>query len=124
MKSGYPHDLAGRMNRRKLPSLAAQQRDESIRRTIHLIPRGKVATYGQVAAAAGYPLLHRQVAKLLRDTTTLPWQRVVGSGGEIKLKQDMALEQRLRLEMEGVTFRGRRVNLDVHQYVFETWLDD
>ncbi len=43
-----------------------------------------MATYAQVAAAAGYPLYHRQVAQLLRTAPTgsLPWQHVVGAGGE------------------------------------------
>src|SRR5437016_11925256 len=83
-------------------------RDAAFRRVILSIPRGKVATYGQVAAAAGYPLHHRAVARLLRTEATdrLPWQRVVGAGGEIKLHLEAALEQRFRLEMEGVTFSG------------------
>jgi methylated-DNA-protein-cysteine methyltransferase-like protein len=104
---------------RKHPSAA---RDAAIRRTILRIPRGKVATYAQVAAAAGYPLYHRQVVQLLRKSGgLLPWQRVVGAGGEIRLKRDMAHEQRTRLEMEGVKFRGRRVAMEDHQHVFRTW---
>lgn len=95
-------------------------RDAAFRRVILLIPRGKVATYGQVAAAAGYPLNHRAVAHLLRTEPSdrLPWQRVVGAGGEIKLPSEAGAEQRLRLRMEGVTFRGKRVNLEVHQHTF------
>ena len=98
-------------------------RDAAFRRMIRSIPKGKVATYGQVAAAAGYPLYHRAVARLLRTAPTgsLPWQRVVGSGGEIKLRFDAGAEQRLRLEMEGVSFRGRKVDLAVHQHVFRGW---
>lgn len=107
------------MRIRKQPSAA---RDAAIRRTILRIPRGKVATYAQVAAAAGYPLYHRQVVQLLRKSGgLLPWQRVVGAGGEIRLKLDMAHEQRTRLEMEGVKFRGRRVAMEDHQHVFRTW---
>jgi methylated-DNA-protein-cysteine methyltransferase related protein len=87
------------------------------------IPKGKVATYGQVAAAAGYPLYHRAVARLLRTTEagSLPWQRVIGSGGEIKLRFEAAAEQRLLLEMEGVRFRGRKVDLASYQYAFRPW---
>jgi methylated-DNA-protein-cysteine methyltransferase related protein len=98
-------------------------RDAAFRRVIHSIPKGKVATYGQVAAAAGYPLYHRAVARLLQSEPPdrLPWQRVVGSGGEIKLRFEAAAEQRLRLRMEGVTFRGKRVNLQLHQHTFRTW---
>ncbi len=96
--------------------------EAAFRRLIRAIPKGKVATYGQVAAAAGYPLYHRQVAQLLRaEGDRLPWQRVLGAGGEIKLRGAAALEQRLRLEMEGVRFRGRRVDMERHQVVFRTW---
>jgi methylated-DNA-protein-cysteine methyltransferase related protein len=97
-------------------------RDDAMRKAILSIPKGKVATYGQVAAAAGYPLYHRAAARLLRNSHgSLPWQRVVGAGGEIKTKFEHALEQRLRLELEGVTFRGKRVALDLHQHVFRPW---
>lgn len=93
-----------------------------MRRIIRQIPRGKVATYGQVAAAAGYPLYHRQVAQVLRKAgDRLPWQRVVGAGGEIKFRLDMAHEQRVRLELEGVRFRGKRVAMEEHQHVFRPW---
>ena len=100
-----------------------QARDAAFRRVILSIPKGKVATYGQVAAAAGYPLYHRAVARLLRSgpAEQLPWQRVVGAGGEIKLRFEAGAEQRLRLEMEGVTFHGKRVNLPLHQHEFQTW---
>ena len=100
-------------------------RDAAFRQRILSIPRGKVATYGQVAAAAGYPLYHRAVARLLRTTPLelLPWQRVIGSGGHIKLRFEAAAEQRLRLEMEGIKFRGRRVDLCAHQHRFGAWDD-
>jgi methylated-DNA-protein-cysteine methyltransferase related protein len=99
------------------------RRDAAFRRVILSIPKGKVATYGQVAAAAGYPLYHRAVARLLRSDPagSLPWQRVIGAGGEIKLRFEAGAEQRLRLEMEGVKFRGRKVHLASHQYAFKTW---
>jgi methylated-DNA-protein-cysteine methyltransferase related protein len=102
---------------------ANELRDAAFRQVILSIPKGKVATYGQVAAAAGYPLYHRAVARLLRTepANKLPWQRVVGASGEIKLRFEAAAEQRLRLEMEGVTFRGKRVNIELHQHTFRTW---
>lgn len=107
----------------KESALPNELRDQAFRQRILSIPKGKVATYGQVAAAAGYPLYHRAVARLLRTTQghLLPWQRVVGAGGEIKLRFEAAAEQRLRLEMEGVTFRGRRVDLAAHQHRFGPW---
>lgn len=93
------------------------ERDEAIWSVIRSIPKGKVMSYGQVAAAAGYPHYHRLVAKLLQGCgDRLPWQRVLGAGGEIKLKGEAGYEQRLRLQFEGVTFRGRRVDLGRHQW--------
>jgi methylated-DNA-protein-cysteine methyltransferase related protein len=101
----------------------SEPRDAAFRKAIRQIPKGKVATYAQVAAAAGYPLYHRQVAQLLHraPTGSLPWQRVVGAGGQIKLKFEAALEQRTRLEMEGVRFKGKRIDMVEHQHRFRTW---
>ena len=97
-----------------------EDRNTAFRRAILSIPKGKVATYGQVAAAAGYPRHHRAVAQLLRlgPGDRLPWHRVLGAGGEIKLRYEAAADQRLRLRMEGITFSGKRVNLRMHQHVF------
>jgi len=77
--------------------------------TIRKIPRGKVSSYGAIARAAGYPGYARQVAQILHRLPGLQWHRVLGAGGEIKLRGDSALEQCLRLQAEGVSFRGRRV---------------
>lgn len=96
----------------------AKDRNAAFRRVISQIPKGQVTTYGQVAAAAGYPRNHRAVAQFLRSEppNRLPWHRVVGAGGEIKLRGEGAAEQRLRLRMEGVSFSGRRVNLKLHGF--------
>ena len=87
--------------------------------TIRKIPRGKVATYGSVARASGHPGAARQVVGVLRRSIGLPWHRVLGSGGEIRLRGDYAIEQRLRLEAEGVSFRGRRVDMKIHEFKFQ-----
>lgn len=87
-----------------------------IERAIRAIPRGKVSTYGGVARAAGFPGAARQVAAVLRRGFGLPWQRVLGAGGAIKLTGDSAMEQRFRLEAEGVRFRGRRVDMKSHEF--------
>jgi methylated-DNA-protein-cysteine methyltransferase related protein len=89
-----------------------------IRGAILKIPRGQVSTYGAIAKAAGVPGHARQVAQVLRGGYGLPWQRVLGSGGQIKLGGDSGLEQRFRLEAEGVRFRGRRVDMKAHEYKF------
>ncbi len=100
-----------------------EARDAAFRRIIRSVPKGKVSTYGKVAAAAGYPLYHRAVARLLRRDPLqgLPWQRIVGAGGEIKLRGEASAEQRLRLGMEGVKFRGKRVNMDLYEHQLRSW---
>ncbi len=89
----------------------------AVRRVILGIPKGRVSTYGEVAAFAGYPKAHRAVARLLADGGGgLPWQRVLGAGGEIKLPYEKGSEQRMLLQMEGVGFRGRRVDMTKHRW--------
>ena len=87
-----------------------------IRATIAKIPRGKVATYGGVARAAGFPGAARQVVWALQGATALPWHRVLGSGGRIRLPGSAGQEQRLRLELEGVKFSGLRVLMKDHEH--------
>jgi methylated-DNA-protein-cysteine methyltransferase-like protein len=87
-----------------------------IEQAIRAIPRGRVSTYGGVARAAGFPGAARRVAAVLRRGFGLPWQRVLGAGGAIKLTGDSAMEQRFRLEAEGVRFRGRRVDMKAHEW--------
>ncbi|WP_419804212.1 MGMT family protein [Terriglobus sp.] len=98
-------------------------RDKAFRDVIRSVPAGRVSTYGKVALAAGYPLYHRAVAKLLSASMhdALPWQRIVGAGGQIKLRGDAALEQRSRLEQEGVQFCGARVDMDEHEHTLRPW---
>jgi len=92
---------------------------EHLRRTICRIPKGRVATYGEVARAAGYPGAARQVAWALHNAKGgIPWHRVLGTGGHIRLPGDAGLEQRTRLEAEGVAFRGSRVDMAEHAYDF------
>src|SRR2546426_7522710 len=82
---------------------------------VRRIPRGRVSSYGAVAKAAGFPGTARQVVWALRGapkSAGLPWHRVLGAGGRILLPGESGLEQRLRLEAEGVTFRGSRVQME------------
>ena len=97
---------------------------ERIAAAIRKIPRGKVSSYGAVAKAAGFPGAARQVAWTLHSASGLPWQRVVGADGSIKLRGESALEQRLRLQSEGVTFRGRRVDMSLHEFRFKRKTSD
>jgi methylated-DNA-protein-cysteine methyltransferase related protein len=100
-----------------------EQRDTAFRRMILSIPPGKVSTYGGVAGAAGYPQYHRAVARLLRTEPIdqLPWHRVVGVGGEIKLRGAAAHERRARLKLEGVQFNGKRVEMEHFEYSIKAW---
>jgi methylated-DNA-protein-cysteine methyltransferase-like protein len=76
---------------------------------IRKIPKGKVATYGQVAALAGNPRAARQVVRVLHTCTDkhrLPWHRVLNSEGRIALKPGFGYEiQKGLLQQEGVEFR-------------------
>jgi methylated-DNA-protein-cysteine methyltransferase-like protein len=89
-----------------------------IRAVISRIPRGKVSTYGAVARAAGFPGAARQVVRALHKAHGLPWQRVVAAGGRIALPGERGLEQRFRLEAEGVKFRGRKVRMKEFEFKF------
>jgi len=90
----------------------------ALQATVRKIPRGKVSTYGQVARAAGYPGAARQVVWALRAARGVPWHRVVGAGGRIRLPGAAGMEQRIRLEAEGVTFSGMRVRMEDHEFVW------
>ncbi len=77
------------------------------------IPKGRVATYGQVAAEAGLPHAPRVAGYALHalpEGTPVPWHRVVAAGGRLslgRLDPSGALTQRMRLEHEGVRFDAR-----------------
>lgn len=88
---------------------------ERIYRVVRRIPKGRVATYGQVAELAGIPRQPRQVGyalHALRDGgERVPWQRVINARGEVSDRSEPGAEslQRALLESEGVVFdpRGR-----------------
>jgi len=77
---------------------------------IRRIPRGCVATYGQIAELADFPGHARQVGYALyalRDGTDVPWHRVVNARGRLSLGTVIPegdVEQRIRLEIEGIEF--------------------
>ncbi len=79
------------------------------------IPRGRVATYGQIARIAGLPRGARQVGyalHALRAGTLVPWHRVVNAEGRLSLGRGQPggdIRQRQALEREGVEFIGGRI---------------
>ena len=89
--------------------------------TVRKIPKGKVATYGDVAAASGFPGAARQVVWALRSGgKAVPWHRVLGARGKILLPGENGFEQRLRLRAEGVSIKEDRVDLKKHGHTFQT----
>lgn len=86
------------------------------------IPRGTVATYGQVAELAGLPRRARLVGRALKDVPdgfVVPWHRVVNAHGEISRRGSPAQEheQRALLEAEGVEFdKGNRLSLEKYRW--------
>ncbi|MBL8863639.1 MAG: MGMT family protein [Planctomycetes bacterium] len=89
--------------------------------TVDSIPRGSVATYGQVAAEAGLARRARLVGRALAELgpgTKLAWHRVVNASGHISLPGSAAREQERRLRAEGVRFVARgRVDLVAHRWL-------
>jgi methylated-DNA-protein-cysteine methyltransferase-like protein len=89
---------------------------------VRRIPRGCVATYGQVAHLAGLGEQARQVGyalHALEDDSDVPWHRVVNARGAVSLRAESGFDQiqRLLLEGEGVLFDGRgRVCLDTYRW--------
>jgi len=72
-----------------------------------MVPEGRLVSYGQVAAMAGYPRAARQVGWVLHGLprgTEVPWQRVVNTSGRVpsKGREFEAMEQIARLRHEGV----------------------
>ncbi|MCU1331197.1 MAG: Methylated-DNA-(protein)-cysteine S-methyltransferase binding protein [Candidatus Angelobacter sp.] len=90
----------------------------SIRATIMTIPRGHVSSYGAVARAAGIPRGARMVVRTLGQSHGLPWHRVVAAGGRIAIPGEGGLDQRFRLEMEGVKFSGKKVRMAEFEFKF------
>jgi methylated-DNA-protein-cysteine methyltransferase related protein len=99
--------------------MAAASRYERIYAVVSRIPRGRVATYGQVARLAGLSGQARLVGYALNALETgsrVPWHRVVNAAGQISLRRDGSQAgrlQRLLLQRERVRFDARdRISLE------------
>lgn len=81
---------------------------DRVKKVIKKVPRGRVATYGQIAAMAGNPRAARQVVRILHSSSRkdkLPWHRIINAKGGISLKPGQGYElQKSLLEKEGVVF--------------------
>ena len=94
----------------------AKPEHTAIRRVIAAVPRGCVASYGEIAARAGLPGRARLVGRVLADAgpaAKLPWHRVLRSDGRFAFAPGSRgfREQRARLLEEGVAVTNGRVDL-------------
>jgi methylated-DNA-protein-cysteine methyltransferase-like protein len=109
------HPLSRARPARRRPAAAGENPAlEALWHAVCTIPRGRVATYGGVARAAGLPGRARQAGFALRvadETLNLPWHRVVGAGGRIAFPRRSRAhrEQTRRLRAEGVAVVDGRV---------------
>jgi methylated-DNA-protein-cysteine methyltransferase-like protein len=87
---------------------------------VRAIPRGRVATYGQVARLLGQPRGARAVGWALRaldprQERRVPWHRVVGAGGRVTLRGGSGPQEQVRrLRQEGVVLRAGRIDMARH----------
>ncbi len=104
--------------RQPQPSAEGRGLHDRIYAIVRLIPRGRVATYGQIAALAGRctPRMAGYAMAAVPFWEDVPWQRVINSRGEVSARQhgEGDAEQRRMLEDEGIIFDARgRVDLRV-----------
>ena len=105
-----------------LPRAAEDERGlhARIRSVVELIPRGRVATYGQIARLAGLPGQARLIGYAMHALPTgsrVPWQRVVNAKGEISIPGENGTWQRRLLEREGIRFDARgRIPLATYRW--------
>ena len=88
---------------------------------VRRIPRGRVATYWQVAALAGFPRHARHVGYALNALSTgtrVPWHRVINAQGRISQRSSYGDEsrQRRRLEEEAIVVEDDRISLPQYQW--------
>ncbi len=92
---------------------------ELVYRVVRCIPRGQVATYGQIARILGMPRGARTVGWALRampEGSDVPWQRVVNARGAISFSPGgyAASVQQALLEEEGIVFEQGRIDLQAY----------
>ena len=96
---------------------------------VRMIPEGKVASYGQIAAYLGHPRAARTVGWALHgipEGSDVPWQRVINNKGRITISnvEYSASLQRDLLEEEGIVFgEDDRVDLRVYRWDGPDWVE-
>lgn len=92
---------------------------EVVLNIIKMIPKGKVMTYGQIAAYADQPRGARQVSRILHSMSmkhNLPWWRVINSKGTISLTGEAGFQQGELLSQEGIEVINKRIDLKKYLY--------
>ncbi len=94
---------------------------KEVYRIVRSIPKGKVATYGQIARLAGRPHAARMIGWAMSSSTPqdhVPWHRVVGAGGRLVIMKSIHYTQiqKQLLQQEGVLFEGFQVNMGQCQW--------
>jgi methylated-DNA-protein-cysteine methyltransferase-like protein len=101
-----------KVRRKKRSVVDPDSTREKIYAAVRRVPRGKVATYGQIAEIAGLEGHARQVGYAMAALTTssaLPWHRIINAQGRVSVRSAGAgstIVQRQLLEREGVLFDG------------------
>ncbi|PKL77403.1 MAG: cysteine methyltransferase [Candidatus Melainabacteria bacterium HGW-Melainabacteria-1] len=88
---------------------------------VRQIPRGQVASYGQIARLAGHPRAARQVGRMLYGLSAaeadVPWQRVINASGGLSTWRIGSGElQQAMLEAEGIVFVDGHCDLSCYQW--------
>lgn len=112
--------FGGKSHTNQVPDPVSVDRKQLIWQAVASIPRGKVASYGQIAKLIGYPNHARYVGSTLRNLpkdTRLPWFRVVNGSMRISLRGGGEARQKRRLLAEDITFVGERI---AHIHRWET----
>lgn len=93
---------------------------ETIYKIVKKIPKGRVATYGQIAKLAGIGGQPRRVGyalSVLPDDYDIPWHRVINAKGEISPRMSGFQElQETLLKKEGIVFKDNRISLERYQW--------
>lgn len=94
---------------------------ERVYKIVRTIPRGRVATYGQIARLAGKPHAARMVGWAMSSSSPkqpVPWHRVVGAGGRVVIAKAIQYSQIQKnlLQREGIKFRGECIIMSQFQW--------
>ena len=95
---------------------------EMVIKILKRLPKGKVATYGQIAALSGSPRSARQIVRILHSSSRkekLPWHRVINKAGKISLKPGEGYEeQKTILLSEGIIF-DKNDSINLKKYLWK-----